>query len=74
MLIECGANLPDGWQRGISAGDAHQSEEKSQFFAEPLLSNKRQRRAPNREGCNANKTNGNWSVRTDQGEFGNRRL
>jgi hypothetical protein len=30
-----------GWlARGISAGDAHQSEEKSQFFAEHLLSNK----------------------------------
>jgi hypothetical protein len=27
VLIECGANLPDGWQGGISAGGAHQSEE-----------------------------------------------
>jgi hypothetical protein len=27
----------------------------------------------NREGCNANKTNENWSVRTGQGELANRR-
>ena len=40
MLIECGANLPDGWQRGISTGGARQTEEKSQFFAEHLLNNK----------------------------------
>jgi hypothetical protein len=42
VLIECGADLPDGWQRGISAGDAHQSAEESQFFAEHLLNNKLQ--------------------------------
>ena len=42
VLIECGANLPDGWRRGISAGGATQSEERSQFFAEHLLNNKLQ--------------------------------
>jgi hypothetical protein len=45
VLVECGANLPDGWQRGISVGGAHQREEKSQFFAEHLLNNKLQMRA-----------------------------
>ena len=66
MLIECGANLPDGWQRGISAGGAHQSEEKSQFFAEYLLNNELQMRASSatEKVCNANKKNENRSVRT----------
>jgi hypothetical protein len=32
MLIEVGTNLPDGWESGICAGAAHQSEEKSQFL------------------------------------------
>jgi hypothetical protein len=45
VLIECGADLPDRWQRGISAGGTHQSAEKSEFFAEHLLNNKLQMRA-----------------------------
>jgi hypothetical protein len=50
VLIECGANLPDGWQCGISAGGTHQSQEKSQLFAERLLNNKLQMRASSATG------------------------
>jgi len=45
VLIECGADLPDGWQGGISFGAVHQSEDKSRFFAEHLLNNRLQMKA-----------------------------
>jgi hypothetical protein len=44
VLIECGANLSDGWRCRISAGGAHRSEEKIAVFAERLLNNRLQMR------------------------------